>query len=254
MRNWRNWLLPVLTCLAVVGLALLPLRLSTLRDREFTGAVRTEELGENSNFPARPPVLERRLWLLAQWEERPGDFTVVGQDLMEGSEELATVETAVRAELAELAELGVLPDALEGFTSFSGSRFYMRDPQDLSSAGFLTASAYEPERDVFFTLTLDSETNRILQFRMYFFQVKKYVKDPVTLGTAFLNRLGLSCEVMEAWDSAAYLRIPDSGVCYFVMTDRNQLEIVPRRDWEAEREETDAPGSTAGIAMAKWGG
>lgn len=254
MRNWRNWLLPVLTCLAVVGLALLPLQLSTLRDRELTGAVHTEELGENSNFPARPPSLERRLWLLAQWEERPGEFTFVGQDLMEGSEELAAVETAVRAELAELAELGILPDALEGFTRFSGSRFYMRDPQDLSSAGFLTASGYEPERDVFFTLALDGETNRILQFRMYFSLVNKYVKDPVSLGTAFLNRLGLSCEVMEAWDFVAYLRVPDSGVCYFVMTDWNQLEIVPQRDWEAEREESDAPGNTAGIATAKWGG
>ena len=64
MRNWKNWLAPILTCLTVAALALVPLRLSILRDGELTGAVHTEMLAEDSNFPAKPPELPRRLQLL----------------------------------------------------------------------------------------------------------------------------------------------------------------------------------------------
>ena len=44
MRNWKNWLFPILTALTVTALALLPLRLSTLEDGKLTGTVHAEDL------------------------------------------------------------------------------------------------------------------------------------------------------------------------------------------------------------------
>lgn len=231
MRNWRNTLLPLLACLAVVGLALLPLRLSALRDRTLTGTVHTEELGTDSNFPARPPALERRLWLLVQWEEFPEEVTVIGQELTEGSEELETLKTAIRE---ELAEWDVLPGDPESFTNFSGSRFYLRDPQDLSSAGFFAASGYVPSWDGIFTLTLDGETGHMVRCQIYFSNVKKHLGTPETVGRAFLDRLGLSYEEVTGWDSASQFRILDSGVCCLVEVDRDRLELVFQRDWAME--------------------
>lgn len=55
MRNWKNWLFPILTALTVTALALLPLRLSTLEDSRLTGTVHAEDLSEDSNFPFKPP-------------------------------------------------------------------------------------------------------------------------------------------------------------------------------------------------------
>ena len=54
MRNWKNWLFPILTALTVTALALLPLRLSTLEDGKLTGTVHAEDLSEDSNFPFKP--------------------------------------------------------------------------------------------------------------------------------------------------------------------------------------------------------
>ena len=51
MRNWKNWLFPILTALTVAALALLPLRLSVLEDRELTGTVHAEALTAENNFP-----------------------------------------------------------------------------------------------------------------------------------------------------------------------------------------------------------
>ena len=36
MKKWKNWLLPIFTCLVVLCAALLPQRLSELRDRALT--------------------------------------------------------------------------------------------------------------------------------------------------------------------------------------------------------------------------
>ena len=40
MKHWKNWLPPILTSLVVLALALLPQRLSALRDKTLTGAIR----------------------------------------------------------------------------------------------------------------------------------------------------------------------------------------------------------------------
>ena len=84
MRNWKNWLAPIFTCLTVVALALLPLRLSMLQDKTLTGTVHTEPLAEDSNFPAKPPELLRRLQLLAQQREFAETLTIIGQELETG--------------------------------------------------------------------------------------------------------------------------------------------------------------------------
>ena len=77
MRNWKNWLFPLLTALTVTALALLPLHLSTLEDGRLTGTVHTEPLAADNNFPARPPDLPGRIWLLLQLAEMPENLTVM---------------------------------------------------------------------------------------------------------------------------------------------------------------------------------
>ena len=106
MTGKRTSLFLLLAALTVPALALLPPRLSLLGDE--TGVVHTEALGENSNFPIKPPDLPGRVWLLVQWQQSSGSVTIVEQSV----EETAAREEAerqVRAALAELTEGGVLP-------------------------------------------------------------------------------------------------------------------------------------------------
>ena len=126
MRNWKNWLAPILTGLTVVALALLPLRLSTLQDERLTGTVHTEPLAEDSNFPAKPPELPRRLLLLAQQRELADTLTIIGQEL-EGAALTESTELG-RRELADLVVSGVLPKYLDPDNAelFAG-KVYLRD-------------------------------------------------------------------------------------------------------------------------------
>lgn len=59
MKKWKNWLLPIFTCLVALCAALLPQRLSELRDRALLGAVHTEKQ-ENTHV---------QQWLMAHCAE-----------------------------------------------------------------------------------------------------------------------------------------------------------------------------------------
>lgn len=245
MGNWRNWLLPLLACLAVVCLAILPARLSVLGDRTLSGTVHAEELGEDSGFPARPPELPGRLWLLAQLESWPDSLAIVGQELE--SEELEALLPEIQRELEALEAAGVLPEGcLEGLGSFTGSRIYLRDQRDLSSAGFLELCSYHKEQGEYLALYLDRETGRTAALQLESRLPRKLGMDPEEAGRAFLSRLGAACELAaagEAYDApydSALFRLTESRVLYEVQVLNQILEIRPQPDWAALEPEDGA--------------
>ena len=160
MRNWKNWLFPILTALTVTALALLPMRLSTLEDSKLTGTDHAEDLSEDSNFPFKPPDLPGRIWLLVRLNEMPENLTIMSQEL-EGEDR----DREMRRLREALADLGSLlpPSTAALLTEADGdswdwSRYYLRDQTDLSSASFITASTYD-QKPVSYTHLRAHETS-----------------------------------------------------------------------------------------------
>lgn len=257
MRNWKNWLFPILTALIVVALALLPLRLSTLEDGRLTGAVHTEPLAADNNFPARPPELPGRIWLLVQWQEMPENLTVMGQEL-----ESADRDREIRRLQAALADLGALlsPTAAALLEEADGdswdwSRYYLRDQTDLSSAGFTMASTYDKGRRASLSATMDGESGQILHLTFHCADGVPCGASARELGEAILDRLGLDYVPEQDFDTSAYFRLPDCRSLFWVVTEWNELDFNFVLDWSAVdgeiaasygREPTDAS------SMQKW--
>lgn len=256
MRNWKNWLAPILTGLTVVALALLPLRLSVLRDGELTGRIHTEELAEDSNFPARPPELPRRLQLLAQQRELADSLTVIGQEL-EGRALAENAELA-RGELAALVEAGVLPGALNSDdVQLFGSKLYLRDQTDLSSAGFVNLGGYDKSSGEYRSLVLDAETGLLVELELVCTRILEEPLDAAEVGAAFLDRLGAEYQLVENNRSSlrAKFRLSGAPVLYYAAIDHSILQIGPWLDWESpELSQGDALGFPTDAAISgNWG-
>lgn len=254
MRNWKNWLAPILTGLTVVALALLPLRLSVLRDGELTGRIHTEELAEDSNFPARPPELPRRLQLLAQRRELADRLTVIGQEL-EGRALAENAELA-RGELAALVEAGVLPEALNSDdVQLFGSKLYLRDQTDLSSAGFVNLGGYDKASGEYRSLVLDAETGLLVDLELDCAWILKDPPDAAEAGAAFLDRLGVEYQLVDSSALWACFRLQGAPVLYYAAIDHSILRIGPWLDWESpELSQGDALGFPTDAAISgNWG-
>ena len=235
MRNWKNWLFPLLTALTVAALALLPLRLSILEDGKLNGAVHAEPLAEDSNFPFKPPELPGRIWLLVQWQELPENLTVMAQEL-EGGDRDREMER-LRAALADLGDL-LSPDAKARLTAVDGSswdwsRCYLRDQTDLSSAGFTLASTYDKERHASLSATLDGETGQLLGLVFHHIDGVPCDASARELGAALLDRLGLDYVPQETVGSAACFRLPDCKSLFWIVRDSQQLAFNFTVDWAA---------------------
>lgn len=242
MGNWKNGLLPILTALTVTALALLPLRLSTLEDGRLTGAVHAEPLAEDSNFPAKPPDLPGRIWLLAQWQEMPENITIMSQEL-EGKDR----EREMRRLREALADLGtlLLPSSAARLTEADGdswdwSRYYLRDQTDLSSASFIEATTYDKARRITLSAVLDGESGQIL--RLVFHSVDGVSCDAsaLELGEAILDRLGLEHVPEQDFDTSACFRLPDCKSLLWIVREWNELDFNFTLDWEAVDVETAA--------------
>ena len=243
MKHWKNWLPPILTSLVVLALALLPQRLSALRDKTLTGAIHTEELPSDSNFPAKPPELARRLQLLAQYVDFPDTLTIIGQDPSDSV--LAENTERAQEELTALTEAKVLPensdfDSIELFAS----KVYLRDQSDLSSAGFVNLSGYDQSPREYPSLVLDDETGLLVKLEIIW--TRKDSLDPAAMGEAFLDRLGLEYQLTGCSNSsAACFRLLKVPVLYWVTADRYTLRIEPQLDWESIISTGSLPGSQA---------
>lgn len=243
MRNWKNWLFPILTLLTVAALALLPLRLSTLGDGRLTGTVHAEPLAADNNFPARPPDLPGRVRLLAQYNSAPDFLTIVGQE--PEREKLEELSAQARAELKRLTELGVLPEKSNTYTAeFDGGILYLRDQRDLSSGAFSCLHAYDRETGEHLVLYLDGESGRILALELVTELVWELDAPAEDIGRAFLDGLGLEYEVTGASaKGAADFRLADGGILYAVRKYRDRFQIDLAVDWEtADSDLRDAMG------------
>ena len=248
MRNWKNWLLPILTALTVTALALLPLRLSVMEDGKLTGTVHAEPLAADNNFPAKPPELPGRVWLLVQWQELPENLTVMGQEL-EGEDRDQEMRN-FREALADLGSfLSPSAEALlaeAGGDSWDWSRYYLRDQTDLSSASFVTAQAYDKFPGSFISVTLDGMDGRILS--LYFSSVDAMEPDssPRELGEALLNHMGLSYELAQDGSEEdgvygfATFRLPECKSWFTLHQLRHELNFSFTLDWSAMDGETAA--------------
>lgn len=242
MRNWKNWLFPILTVLTVAALALLPLRLSTLEDGELTGTVHAEPLTADNNFPARPPDLPGRIRLLVQWREMPEKITLMSQEL-EGADR----DREIRRLREALEDLGALlsPASAALLAEADGSswdwfRYYLRDQTDLSSASFIEATTYDKERHITLSAVLDGESGQILHLVFHCVDMDGIPcgVSPQELGEAILDRLGLAYTPGESFDASAYFRLPDCESLFWITSDWNELDFNFTLDWEAVDQET----------------
>lgn len=101
MKPVRKWLLPALTCLIVVGAAILPPQVSRLRDLRQFGQVHTEAL-EADNLPVyEPPSLTDRLELYLRWRDSEWAVPSVRSPEEEREDQ---AEKLIRAGLERLVE------------------------------------------------------------------------------------------------------------------------------------------------------
>ena len=238
MQNWKNRLFPILTALAVAALALLPLRLSTQEDRQLTGTVHAEPLAADNNFPAKPPELPGRIWLLAQYQSLPDLLTVVGQE--PGAANLEELSARARGGLERRAQLGILPEESGVYNcGFEGSLLYLRDQRDLSSAAFAMLNAYDKETGETLFLYLDGESGQILTLELFSDLPWDFDASAEDIGRAFFHALGLNYEPLNpVQEDTAVFRLVDNDTVYWISRHRDFLRIALEVDWQSLDDDT----------------
>ena len=231
MNRLRRYLLPALTCLVVLAAALLPGRLSLLRDQTQLSAVHTEELTVDNDLPLRPLDRLERVCLFARYEAEPEACLVSYRELKD-DQELPELWETVSAELKILTDSGVLPQALlpKEPPTLEGTRIYLRNLDSLTGASFLYVGGYDKKSDISCWFAVDEESGRLLAIDLSEPGVRKYMTDPDQLsqaGLTFLNRLDISCELLGASDREALFSLPDTEVSYLVIVDDWLFSIRP---------------------------
>lgn len=257
MRNWKNWLFPILTVLTVAALALLPLRLSTLGDGQLTGTVHAEPLTADNNFPAKPPELPGRIWLLVQWQETPENITIMSQEL-EGEDREREMQR-LREALADLGGL-LSPEAASRLAEADGdswewSRYYLRDQTDLSSASFVTAYTLDKKRGASLSATMDGESGLLVNLVFRSMDGVPCGASARELGEAILDRLGLEYVPEQEFDTSAFFRLPDCKSLFWIVREWNELDFSFTLDWETVDGETAVRyghEATDAASMQKW--
>ena len=239
MGNWKNWLFPILTVLTVAALALLPLRLSTLRDGELTETVHAEELPADSNFPSKPPELPTRLWLLVQWQEMPEHLTIMSQNLegLERDREFQRLRDALTG-LKDILPPGLADQLIRiDGNSWDCSRYYLRDQTDLSSASFSLLGTYDKSTNIAFFAKLDGESGQLAELQVTGAADVKFDRSPVETGRALLDYMGLSYEavsisVSEEVYGESLFRLPESNGLFYVDQYDSSLAFGFQVNWE----------------------
>lgn len=247
-KRWKDLLPPLAAALAVLVLALLPQKLSRVRDAALEGAVHPEALREDSNFPAKPPELPGRARLLGKNTSGFNNFTSMYQSL-EGAELEEAAAQASKA-MAALEEAGVLPPGAvpDPGDFYTGDAWYLRDQTDLSSAGFWELHAYSPPAVEYLQLFLDRESGEILALELLAPALSDWEQEALETGGKFLNRLGLEYTWLDGAGRESVFCLEDGETMYYVRRPRDGLDILPR--WEGETDLSNA----AVYDVAKSGG
>lgn len=244
MKKWKNRLLPIFTCLVVLGAALLPQRLSELRDHTLMGTVHTEKLTDNWLL-ARPLSLAERIELLALWADEPERFTVVTHELSVkmAPEEILALQTQVWKELKSLADAGIFPDEMlqEETSDLSGERTSVRLSDDLRSTTFLRLDRLDKRSGMHLSIFMDADTGHAVAMQAFCPTSVRSSATASDIGKAFLDRLDLDNQVQTSCANRAVLLLPETDIQYVVDLDYSNvdgylflvIEPVNSQDWLA---------------------
>lgn len=225
MSKVKRWFLPILTCAVMLASVILPQRLSLWRDETLLNAPHTEELQAENELPTRPLSLPEQMALVSLFDADSGALTSVTQELGQDSQ----AETMVRTELERLCSNGILaPELLpEDLSNFFGYRVYLRMPGTISGASFLVMEGYSKRENIYFSLLLNEEDGYALRLELSHPAIKNFIGEPLDIGTAFLDRLGVENTCVGYGPYDAVFTTPDAALQYGVFLEYDLLRIVP---------------------------
>lgn len=237
MSKVKLWFLPILTCAVMLAAVILPQRLSLWRDEALLNTLHTEELQAENALPTRPLSLPEQMALVSLFEADGDSLTSVTQELGQDSQ----VEAMVRTELERLCSNGILaPELLpEDLSNFFSYRVYLRMPGTISGASFLVMEGYSKQENIYFSLLLNEEDGYALRLELSHPAIQKFIGEPLDIGTAFLDRLGVENTCVGYGPYDAVFTTPDSTLEYMVSMEGDLLRIVPTPEIE-RGEATDA--------------
>lgn len=225
MNKRKPWLLPILTCAVMLAAVILPQRLSLWRDEALLNTPHTEELQAENELPTRPLSLPEQMALVSLFDADSVSLTSVTQDLGQDSQ----VEAMVRTELERLCDNGILaPDLLpQDLSNFFSYRVYLRMPGAISGASFLVMEGYAKQEGIYLSLLMNEEDGYALRLELSHPAIQKFIGEPLDIGTAFLDRLGVENSRIGHSRYEAVFTTPDSTLEYIVSREGDLLRIVP---------------------------
>lgn len=238
MKLVKKWLFPVLTCLIVVGAAVLPQRVSQARDARQFGQVHTEEL-EVETLPAyEPPSLLKRMELYARWSVRAETIPSFQTSVIPYDEDSGQSENLARQALDRLAQAEVIPSKLlsSDLAITSMDHILLWDPavsiahQDPVEFWAIMADFGEGS----FWARLDGESGLLLEISLYDPNMARWLtyKDPNTLpelAGRFFGLLELEYTETDApaaeapWERTYH--VEGSDIIYWVSFNATMLNI-----------------------------
>ncbi len=237
MKRIRAWLLPLVTCLSVLTVTILPRYLSDIQDQKIIGHIHTEKLPVENSLPTQPPDLPQRILLLSQWVE-DSDVMSVQNDITESDAEnslntesitYSELCSAALAELKAFADSELLPLDLSALETshMNISRVYLQ--KQLIGIQFYVFETYVKAENVHFWVVLDSESMHMVWLELGHPAMEKYYQSlsPEEMGTFFLNRLGMTCDLIQAGKFDAVFQITDMDLRYGVSVEPYFLKIFP---------------------------
>ena len=233
MRRLDKFLLPLLTCLVVLGAILFPQQLSQWRDRAVWNGPHTEELKTENDLPTQPLSLAERMLLLARYSDdtdKYTEITVIFQE-QESDDEAAAL---LRAELERLSRLGVLPTGplMAELSGFHAQRCYLRSPEEIRGASFWTIDAYSKAEDLWLYLILDEETGYALQLDMVGPVLDDFDPKADRVGALFLEGLRLEYWLEGSEEYIARFALPETDCRCVVRKGWDYLRISPEQPAE----------------------
>ena len=208
MKLVKKWLFPILTCLIVMGAAVLPPYISQIKDNRQFAQIHTSELNADALPVWEGRNLLERLELYARWSTDHSEIIPSFQTVPD-SEEAENVELAeqtLNQALDHLTQAGVIPAYLLEFPlEHTGiTRILLWNPADSMSSQepleFWSVTAEFGEDSLW--IMVDSESGLPLDLNLYDPNMARWLfyKDPNTLpdlAERFFGLLDLEAEMVE---------------------------------------------------------
>lgn len=221
MKLVKKWLFPILTCLIIVGAAVLPPYISQVRDNKQFGQIHAEELNADILSAREPPDLLERLELYARWctpTETIPSFQNPETD----------VDLAEQA-LERMVQANVIPSHLlwDSVEQADATRLLLWNPTDSIGSQtpieFWRVKVYLGDRSL--SMDLDGESGLPLHLNLYDPNIAQWLdyKEPDTLpnlAECYFDLLGLEADLVGGdvpLDSAPWERqffIKGTDMCY----------------------------------------